>query len=317
MPTTTSVEVVRGRRRVRPGVLLWCYLFMIPAAILAGMFTFYPMIMSWYISFLDWSGIAVDSTFVGWANYAELLGDQLFWGAFGRSFVFMAVGTPIQVILALLVAVALNNQVRRLSTAFRTLFFLPTVTTVAIVGVVMSSVFSVYDGPVNEFLETIGVINVPVDFLGDPNKALWTVIGVQVWKNVGITMIYWLASLQTVPQEFYEAARVDGAGRWQQLTQLTVPLLLPFAVIIIVLTAHSNLHTFAIVQAMTEGGPYFSTQVIEVFIYQTAFVNSTTGGVPRLGYASAAGCLFGVATLFIALLQAWAARAVARARSQF
>lgn len=316
-PTPRTTRTGRIRPRVRPGVLLWCYLFMIPAAILAGMFTFYPMIMSWYISFLDWTGITVDGTFVGWANYQELFGDRLFWGAFGRSFIFMAVGTPVQVILALLVAIALNQQVRRLSTAFRTLFFLPTVTTVAIVGVVMSSVFSVYDGPVNELFRTLGLVDAPIDFLGDPNKALWTVIGVQVWKNVGITMIYWLASLQTVPQELYEAARVDGAGRWRQLTDLTVPLLLPFAVIIIVLTAHSNLHTFAIVQAMTEGGPYFSTQVIEVFIYQTAFVSSTTGGVPRLGYASAAGCLFGVATLFIALLQAWAARGIVRARSQY
>jgi len=296
--------------------MLWCYVFMVPAAVLAGLFTFYPMVMSWYYSFLDWTGITVERTFIGWGNYRELIRDPMFWGAFGRSFIFMLVGTPVQVGIALLVAIALNNQSRRLSAAFRTLFFLPTVTTVAIVGVVMTSVLSVYHGPANTVLQKLHLIGAPVDFLGDPKLALWTVLGVQVWKNVGITMIYWLASLQTVPQEFYEAARVDGAGRRQILTNITIPLLLPFAVIIIVLTANSNLHAFAIVQSMTRGGPYFSTQVIEVFIYQTAFVSTDTGGSPRLGYASAAGCLFGIATLFIALIQAWAARWLARARRQ-
>lgn len=297
--------------------MLWCYVFMIPAAILSGLFTFYPMVMSWYFSFLDWTGITVDRTFIGWANYRELINDPMFWGAFGRSFIFMLVGTPVQVGIALLVAIALNNQARKLSAVFRTLFFLPTVTTVAIVGVVMTSVFSVYHGPVNTLLQQLHLITAPIDFLGDPKTALWTVLGVQVWKNIGITMIYWLASLQTVPQEFYEAAKVDGATRRQLLTNITVPLLVPFAIIIIVLTANSNLHTFAIVQSMTQGGPYFSTQVIEVFIYQTAFVSTDTGGSPRLGYASAAGCLFGIATLFIAVLQAWAARKVAQARRQY
>lgn len=296
--------------------MMWCYIFMIPAGILSLMFTFYPMVMSWYFSFLDWSGITVERTFIGWGNYRELIQDHMFWASFGRSFIFMAVGTPVQVGVALLVAIALNNQVRRLSTTFRTLFFLPAVTTVAIVGVVMTSVFSVYNGPVNAVLQWMHLINAPIDFLGSPKTALWTVLGVQVWKNVGITMIYWLASLQTVPQEYYEAAKVDGAGRRHLLRHITVPLLIPFAVIITVLTANANLHTFAIVQTMTRGGPYFSTQTIEVFIYQTAFVTTDTGGVPRLGYASAAGCLFGIATLFIALAQAWAARKVAMARRQ-
>lgn len=295
----------------------WCYVFMVPAGILASLFTFYPMVMSWYYSFLDWNGISDEKSFVGFANYAELMDDPLFWGAFGRSFVFMLVGTPIQVGVALLVAIALNNQAQRMSAVFRTLFFLPTVTTVAIVGVVMTSVFSVHNGPVNLILERLRLIDVPIDFLGNPDTALWTVLGVHVWKSVGMTMIYWLASLQTVPQEYYEAARVDGASRFQLLRHLTVPLLIPFAIIIIVLTANANLHTFAIVQSMTQGGPYFSTQVIEVFIYQTAFVTTDTGGVPRLGLASAAGCLFGVATLFIAVAQGWAAKKVADARQQY
>lgn len=308
-----------SRRRAQRQTMLWCYALMIPGAILAGMFTFYPMVMSWYFSFLDWSGITTQKTFVGFANYRELFGDHLFWQSFTRSFVFMLVGTPVQVAVALLVAIVLNNQSRKLSTTFRAFFFMPAVTSVAVVGVVMTTVFSGFNGPVNSVLQALHLTQSPIDFLVNPRTALWTVLGVQVWKGVGLTMIYWLASLQTVPKDYYEAARVDGAGGRQMLTNITIPLLIPFAIVILILTANENLHAFAIVQSMTQGGPYYSTQVIEVFIYQKAFVNgavAASGVAPRLGYASAAGCLFGVATLFMALLQAWAARKLVNARRQ-
>jgi multiple sugar transport system permease protein len=142
------------------------------------------------------------------------------------------------------------------------------------------------------------------------------VLGIHVWKNIGITMIYWLAALQTVPTQLYEAAKVDGAAGRQMIRHITIPLLLPFAILIVILTAKGALHTFAIVQATTGGGPYFSTEVIETYIYQTAFAANDTGGVPRLGYASAAGCFFGIATLLIALVQAWAVRKVNTIRGQ-
>jgi multiple sugar transport system permease protein len=294
----------------------WCYLFMLPSLVLAGMFTFYPMVMSWYFSFLDWSGFTSARTFVGLDNYRELIGDPLFWDAFGRSFLFVIVAVPIRLVLALLVAILLNNQALKLAPVFRTFFFLPVVTTAAIVGIVMTFVLSPYRGPVNQALMGLGLIPEPIDFLGDPDTALWTVMAVEVWKNFGITMIYWLAALQTVPRIYYEAAKVDGAGRFQLLRYITVPMLLPFAAIIVLLTANATLHVFAIVQAMTRGGPYFATQVIEVYIYQTAFAADQVGGVPRLGYASAAGCFFGVVVMVIALLQVYVARKAAQVRAQ-
>ena len=180
----------------------------------------------------------------------------------------------------------------------------------------MTFVLGSYQGPVNAVLLGLHLVNTPIEFLSNPHTALWSVIGVQVWKNFGMTMIYWLAALQTVPTEYYEAAKVDGAGRWQLLKHITVPILLPFAVVILVLTAKENLHTFALVQAMTQGGPYFATQVIEVFIYQTAFATDQSGGVSRLGYASAAGCLFGLATLVIAFVQVWAIKKARDLRGQ-
>jgi multiple sugar transport system permease protein len=239
----------------------------------------------------------------------------MFWDSFGRSFLFVVVAVPIRLVLSLGAAILLNNQALKLSPLFRTMFFLPVVTTAAIVGVVMSLVYSPFNGPINDVLRSLHLVDQPIDFLGNPGTSLWSVMAVEIWKNFGITMIYWLAALQTVPRAYYEAAQVDGAGRLQVVRHITVPLLLPFAAIIAVLTANSSLHTFALVQTMTSGGPFFSSQTVEVFIYQTAFAPEG-GGIPRLGYASAAGCLFGLAVMLIALLQVWAARRVSQIRAQ-
>jgi ABC-type sugar transport system permease subunit len=294
----------------------WCYVFLLPALILTAMFTFYPMIMSWVYSTMNWSGFTNDMDFIGLGNYRELIADERFWKSFGRSMIFVLVGTPLRVGLALLVAIILNRKVMRLSPAFRTMFFLPVMASASIIGVVMTFVLSPNNGPVNKVLLTAGVVDSPIEFLSDPKLALWSVLLVHVWKNFGTTMIYWLAALQTVPEEYYEAARIDGAGAWQLLRHITMPILIPFALIIIVLTAKENLHAFGIVQAMTQGGPYFSSEVIEVYIYKTAFAPDQAGGLPRLGYASAAGCFFGTATLLFALVQLWAARKVADTRRE-
>lgn len=293
----------------------WCYLFMLPSLILAAMFTFYPMVMSWYFSFLDWSGFTSARTFIGFDNYRELVQDPLFWHAFGRSFLFVVVAVPVRLILALLVAMILNDQMMRVAPVFRTFFFLPVVTTSAIVGIVMTFVMSSYNGPINQVLIDLHLVGKPVDFLGNPHTVLWAVMGVEVWKDFGITMIYWLAALQTVPNVYYEAARTDGAGRWSLVRHITVPVIAPFAAIITLLTANNTLHIFALVQAMTKGGPAFASQVIEVYIYQTAFAADQSGGVPRLGYASAAGCFFGLAVMIIAMIQLWVARKAAQMRS--
>ena len=189
-------------------------MFLVPALILTALFTFYPMIMSWVFSTMRWSGFTEDMTFIGLDNYIELVNDPMFWRAFGRSAIFMLVGTPIRVILALLVAIVLNQKVMRLSPLFRTMFFLPVTAAAAVIGVVMTFVLSPNNGPLNSVLVGSGLTQQPVEFLSDPGMSLWTVLLVHVWKNFGITMIYWLAALQTIPQDYIEAARIDGAGAW-------------------------------------------------------------------------------------------------------
>lgn len=294
----------------------WCYAFLAPGLALTFMFVFYPMGASWWFSTLDWSGFTSGQTFVGLENYRELIADPLFWGAFGRSMLFVLVGVPLRVAAALIVAILLNNVVRgHTSTVFRTVFFMPVMASASIMGVVLTFVLSPNGGPVNTLITGVGLSKVPIEFLSNPSLAFWVVLLAHTWKNFGMTLIYWLAALQTVPEELYEAAEIDGAGSIRKLLYVTIPILIPFAIVIIVLTANENLHAFALVQAMTGGGPYYTTQVIEVYIYQTAFAPSAAGGIPRLGYASAAGCFFGIATLLIALAQAWAVKVVGGRRS--
>lgn len=300
-----------GKLRERLWEARWSYLFMTPTIILALLFTFYPLVASWYISFLDWSGLEQERDFVGFDNYVRAVQDPFFWNALGRTFLFALAAVPAVLAVSLLVAIVLNDQSLRMRTVFRTMFFLPVVTTTAIVGIVMSLIMNPFDGPLNAALLTIGLIDKPIDFLGDPNLALWSVAGVYVWKWMGISMIYWLVALQTIPRELYEAAQVDGASGWRQHKNVTIPLILPFGILISLIGFVGALQTFPLVQAMTQGGPAMATELMEVYIFRLAFASDRQ---PQLGYASAVAVVFGIAVLVLTLAQAWGVRRAANMR---
>ena len=288
----------------------WIYLFLLPTAILYTTYSLWPIGVSWWYSLLDWNGFAANGTYVGLANYREVLRDDFFWNAVGNTFLFAAITVPVRLVLALVVAVILNDPRLPFAPLFRTALFLPVVTTTAIVGVVMQFVFDPAGGPINLFLLKIGLVERPVNFLGDSSTAIYTVMAVHVWKWFGVTMIYWLAALQTIPADLYEAARVDGANAWRLFRDITVPVLKPFALIIGTLTFIDTLEIFDLMLTMTGGGPFFSTEVIDVFIYRQAFAAS----VPRLGYASAAAVAFGLLTIVLAVVQLIAVRYARRAQ---
>lgn len=277
----------------------WIYLFLLPTAVLYSMYALWPIGVSWWYSLLDWNGFGDEATFIGLANYREVFQDGFFWSAVGRTFLFAAVTVPIRLLLALVVAILLNDPRLPFARLFRTALFLPVVTTTAIVGVVMQFVFDPAGGPVNLFLLETGLIDRPINFLGDSDSALYTVMGVHIWKWFGVTMLYWLAALQTINPDLYEAAKVDGANAVNLFWNITLPLLAPFALIIGVLTFIDTMEVFDLILTMTGGGPFFSTEVIDVYIYRQAFAAT----VPRLGYASAAAVAFGVLTIALAVIQ--------------
>jgi multiple sugar transport system permease protein len=276
----------------------WIYVFLLPTLTLVGAFTIYPVIASIWFSFLDWNGFERAGSFIGLGNYSELLADPLFWNAFKNTIVFLLLAVPLRVGLALLLAIILNAHFP-LVRVFRTAIFLPVVTTAAIVGVVMRYVLDPTGGPLNIALLNSHILGQPLNFLGSAGLALYSAVGIWVWKWLGITLIYWLAALQTVPRDLYEAAELDGASAWDRFWRITLPLLTPFTLIITLITVIDATNVFDLMLTLTGGGPFYATEVIDIYVYRQAF----TSNVPRLGYASAAAIFFGFSFIIIAVAQ--------------
>lgn len=313
--TTTAPPVPRPAasppRRPRPGLgaklwaARWPYAFLLPTAVFYGIWTVWPILASYWYSLVEWNGFEAQKTFVGLQNFRDVLADPLFWNSMKITFLFMVVTVPVRVVLALGAAVLLNHPRLPWARLFRTALFLPVVTTTAIIGVVMQFIFDPASGPVNLALTKVGLLDEPVNFLGAPETALWTVMAVHVWKWFGVTLVYWLAALQTVPKDLYEAATIDGAGGVRTFRHITLPLLTPFLVIITLITLVDTLRVFDLMLTMTGGGPFYSTEVVEIYVYRWAFAAT----IPQLGFASAAAVLFGIAAFAFALLQLWGGRA--------
>jgi len=277
----------------------WCYIFISPAAVLYAMFTIWPIIASWYYSLFDWTGLGSPSEFVGLENFREIVRNRYFWSAFLHTFEFMFGLVALQLPLTLIMAIILNNSRLRWASVYRVVFFLPVVTTTAIVGIIMTYIFSPFNGVVNIILVRMGLVSKPIHWLGQASTALLVIIGVAAWKGFGTNMIYWLAGLQSIPHELYEAARVDGANNLQLFLHVTLPLLRPIGLVITLLTVVGALQVFDLVKVMTNGGPFFATEMVSLFIYRYAF----EGGHPRIGYACAAALFFGLAAMVLSTIQ--------------
>lgn len=268
----------------------WNYVFLIPFFVLLLIFTLYPVFTILRFSFYRWDGFGELTNFVGISNYVETINEPYYWNAFGNSMVFAFSHLILQTIISLLFAIGLRDSTKSMNKIYRTLIFLPVITTTAVIGVVMTLIFSPMNGPLNIILKQIGFITRPISFLSKKNLALPTVIAINLWKNIGVSMIYWLAALQTVPDDVYESAKIDGANKWQTLSKITIPLVLPFGIVIALFAFKNGLQSFDIVSTMTGGGPAFSTDVIDLYIYRYAF--NPEQGVARYGFSSAASVIY-------------------------
>lgn len=290
------------RERVRN---LWALLFIFPQLIFFVGFTIYPIIMSYVYAFFDWSGFGPLTNFVAFENFSKLLKDDKFWNAFGNSLLFMTAKTVILMPTTLIMALILNQAFFRGKVFYRTIYFLPVVTTTSIVGIIMKFIFGNEHALVNEALMALGILKQPIPWLGDGSTAMIVLILIGSWKFFGMMMVYWLAGLQSLPGDVYEAAKVDGASYWQTLRSITLPLLLPVATVILLLTVVNSMHVFDLVKTLTNGGPFFATETVDLYIYGYAFSSS---GFPQIGYASAAGIIFGLTIFIITLALGWLAK---------
>ena len=277
----------------------WIYLFLAPTLILYGMYTVWPVIGTAWYSLLDWRGFQRRGTFTGLDNYRELFEDPLFWNSLKVTFLFLLIVVPLRFLFSLGVALLLNWKLFHFRSFFRTLIFIPVVTTSAIIGTTMNMFFDPSQGPVNIVLSAVGIMKEPIFLLGNADTVLFTAGIIWCWKWLGISLIYWIASLQSIPDELYESAHMDGANAWKAFIHITSPLLIPFGIVILILTVSDALRVFDLMLTLTRGGPFFRTDVIEIFIYRWAFGASS----PRIGYASCAAVVFGGIFIIITVIQ--------------
>jgi len=249
------------------------WIFAAPALLVLTVFFALPVFASLLLSFTDFDLYALANPqhlrFVGIRNYVELLQMPMFWKALGNTTYFVAVGVPLSIGVSLGAALLLNAPVARAQAVFRTALFAPVVTTLVAVAVIWRYLFHTSYGVVNFGLGSIGIE--PIDWLGDPFWAMPTIILLAVWKNFGYNMVILLAGLQAIPNDLYEAARIDGASRWQQLRYITLPMLGPVLLVVGVITIAGYFQLFAEPYVMTRGDPLQSTVSVLYFMFEEGF----------------------------------------------
>lgn len=249
------------------------WMFAGPALLVIGLFFGLPVLSALALSLTDFDLYALadmrNLRFVALDNYLALLRTPLFWKSLWNTSYFVVVGVPLSVAVSLGAALLLNAPVARLKALFRTALFAPVVTTLVAVAVIWRYLFHTSYGLVNWALGHLGIA--PVDWLGDPRWAMPTIILFAVWKNFGYNMVIFLADLQAIPQDLYEAARIDGASRWQQFRHITLPQLGPVLLVVGVITVSGYFQLFAEPYVMTRGDPLQSTVSVLYFMFEEGF----------------------------------------------
>jgi multiple sugar transport system permease protein len=273
--------------------------FVTPALLVLAIFFFVPVLAAFAMSLTDFDLYALGSfenlRLIGFRNYGNLLVDPLFWKALGNTFYFVLLGVPLSIGASLGAALLVNSKVARFRNFFRTVYFAPVVTTLVAVAVVWRYIFHTRYGFLNYVLGGIGID--PVDWMGNPHWAMPAIVILAVWKNFGYNMIILLAALQSIPDDLYEAARIDGASGWQLFRHVTLPGLAPVLTLVSILTIAGYFQLFAEPYVMTEGGPLQSTMSVLYFMYEEGFKWWS------LGRASAVAFLLFVIMFAITLLQ--------------
>ena len=291
-----AVSVPRKRAKVwdkwRKNLIAYSFVF--PAAAIMILFVYLPVIMAFYLSLYDWDLIN-PKTFVALNNYGEVLSSPEFYKALKNTLYFVAVQMSLDFVLSLGIAVLLNQKIRGLS-FYRTLFFSPVVTPMVAVSAVWMWLYDPFNGLFNYVLEKIGLS--PIGWLNSPNWAMPAVILMSVWKGLGYNIVIFLAGLQGIPIEFYEAAAIDGANSWKQFRHVTLPLLSPTMYFVLIMGIINSFKVFTQIDVMTPGGgPLKSTMVLVYLIYTKAF-NSF-----RFGIASTLSVILFLIILTITIFQ--------------
>jgi multiple sugar transport system permease protein len=290
--------VAADRRRV-PSEVRAAAIFLTPGLLVIGLFFLLPIAASLLLSLTDFDIYALgnlgNARLVGFRNFARLLQDPLFWTSMRNTFYFVLVGGPLTLGVALAAALLLHSKLTRWKGLFRTIFFAPYITTLVAVAIVFRYLYHPRFGGLNRVLELFGIS--AIDWLGDPRWAMPAIILLAIWKNFGYAMVLFIAGLQSIPESFYEAARIDGAGPGQVFRKITLPLLAPTFLFLGILTTIGYFQFFAEPYVMTAGGPLNATLSVGLLMYKQGF------RWWNMGYAAAIAVLLGLVILAFSALQ--------------
>ena len=272
------------------------YVFVLPAVLIFAVFYIVPFVWVFRYSLHDWDGISPIMNYIGLGNFKEIIQDKIWWNSMLNAGYITLIALTFQNALAFLLAWACDREIR-LKNFYRLIFFIPPVLSEVVVGLVWQWILDGNYGLLNHWLVHLGFPNLVRNWLSDPQTALTVVAIVHSWKGFGWGFLIFLAGLQTIPRELYEAARVDGANAWQSFKKITIPLMVPVAVLVAILTILGTMQAFVLIIAMTGGGPAYHTEVPVLRIL------ASMRGSSRFGYACAQGISFCLILVVISFIQ--------------
>lgn len=272
------------------------YLYILPVILISGVILYYSIGFTVFTSFQDWNGLSNDMEFTGLENYKDVLADETFYVSLRNTLIFMVVTVFVQAAIGLLLAVLLRAKLKG-NTFFKALFFMPVVMAPIILAAIFRIILDTNVGTLNELLRAINLDFLAVSWLGDPKFALISIIGVNIFQWMGFSMLLYYSSLGSIPDEVYEAAKMDGAGFWRTLFKITIPMLKGTTTTLIVLGIVGSLKTFDIVVLLTGGGPGISTEFLATYLYSRLF-EQFNGGM-----ASAIGVIILIIAIILSIAQ--------------
>lgn len=268
--------------------------FLTPTLIIFITFILFPVIFSFYLSFHEWNMFSSEASYIGLENYKRMFQSEEFWSVLKNTVIYTLGTVPLNMALALLVAIALNKKIKG-KKFLRTAFFAPVIISPVAAAVIWRWIYDPNYGLLNYSISFLGVDS--INWLNDPTAAMFALIIMGVWKTFGINMVLFSAGLQGIPETYYEAAEIDGAGRWSKFWKITVPMLAPTTFFIMIMSMISSFQVFDLVYVLTSGGPLGSTKVLVFFVYEYAFKFF------EMGYASAAAYVLFAILIVLTMVQ--------------
>lgn len=272
------------------------YSFVLPAVLIFSIFYIVPLFWVLKLSMYQWDGILPTKVFVGFRNFVEIAQDKIWWKAMYQAGYITLIALTFQNALALTLAWSCDRDIKG-GNIYRTIFYIPPVLSEVVVGLVWRWIYDGHYGLLNYWLTNLGLSHLVRDWLSDPKTALTCVAIIHSWKGFGWGFIIFLAGLQTIPRELYQAARVDGANSWQIFRRVTVPLMIPVFILVSILTILGTMQVFVLILSMTGGGPGYHTEV------PVTRILASMVGSSRFGYACSQGIIFGAILLALSFIQ--------------